>query len=206
MSRRGMMIVVSGFSGVGKGTLVRLLTERYENYSISVSVTTRKPRAGDQEGKEYFFKTNEEFEELLRSDRLIEYAEYCGNYYGTPRDYVEQELSKGRDVILEIEQQGGLKVKKQYPDALMVFVMPPDINALVERLHGRGTESEEVIEKRLAQAVEESRVITQYEYMIINDDLDKSVEELHELIESQHKKIDRNMEFVEQIQKDLKQL
>ena len=148
-------------------------------------------------------KTKEEFEKLIEENRLIEYACYCDNYYGTPRDYVEDQMEQGRDVILEIEIQGALKIKEQYPDALLLFVMPPDAETLVTRLRGRGTESDEVIRQRLKRAAEESAGVEEYEYMIINDDLDQSVEEVHRLIDSQHNKINRNLDFVDQIRKEL---
>ena len=180
------------------------LTERYGYYALSISATTRAPREGEEDGREYFFRTKEEFEKLIEEDRLIEYACYCGNYYGTPRDYVEDQMEQGRDVILEIEFQGALKIREQYPDALLLFVMPPDTQTLVERLRGRGTETDEVIRARLAQAVEESGQVEHYDYMIINDDLDQSVEEVHRLIDSQHNKINRNLDFVRQIQEEIK--
>ncbi len=204
MNRRGILVVVSGFSGVGKGTLMRCLTERYGYYALSISATTRAPRENEEDGREYFFKTKEEFEELIAQDRLIEYACYCGNYYGTPRDYVEDQMDQGRDVILEIELQGALKIKEKYPDALLLFVMPPNAETLAERLKGRGTETQEVIRERLQRAVEESDGVEEYDYMIINDDLEKSVEEVHNLIDSQHNKISRNLDFVEQIRKEIK--
>lgn len=204
MNRKGILVVVSGFSGVGKGTLMRCLTERYGYYALSISATTRAPREGEEDGREYFFKTKEEFERLIEEDRLIEYACYCGNYYGTPRDYVEDQMEQGRDVILEIELQGALKIKEKYPDALLLFVMPPDAQTLMERLRGRGTESEEIIRTRLERAVEESADVDQYDYMIVNDELDQCVEELHHLIDSQHCRISRNMDFVRQIQKEVR--
>ena len=204
MNRKGILVVVSGFSGVGKGTLMRSLTERYGYYAWSISATTRAPREGEEDGREYFFKTKEEFEQLIEEDRLIEYACYCGNYYGTPRDYVEDQMEQGRDVILEIELQGALKIKEKYPEALLVFVMPPDAQTLASRLRGRGTETEEVIRARLARAVEESAGVEKYDYMIINDDLEESVEEVHRLIDSQHNKISRNLDFVEQIRDEIK--
>lgn len=203
MNRKGILVVVSGFSGVGKGTLMRCLTDRYGHYALSISATTRSPREGEEDGREYFFKTKEEFEQLIENDRLIEYACYCGNYYGTPRDYVEDQMEQGRDVILEIELQGALKVREKYPDALLLFVMPPDTDTLVNRLKGRGTETEEVIKARLARAVEESQDVDKYDYMIINDDLEQSMEELNNLINSQHYKINRNLEFVNQIRSEL---
>lgn len=204
MNRKGILVVVSGFSGVGKGTLMHCLTERYGYYALSISATTRAPREGEMDGREYFFKTKEEFEQLIKEDRLIEYACYCGNYYGTPRDYVEDQMEQGRDVILEIELQGALKIREQYPDALLLFVMPPDAQTLAERLRGRGTETDEVIKARLARAVEESVQVDEYDYMVINDDLDESVEQVHRLIESQHYKINRNMDFVRRIQEEVK--
>lgn len=204
MNRKGILVVVSGFSGVGKGTLMRCLTERYGHYALSISATTRAPREGEEDGREYFFKTKEEFEQLIEEDRLIEHACFCGNYYGTPRDYVEDQMEQGRDVILEIEIQGAMKIREQYPDAMLLFVMPPDAETLANRLRGRGTETEEVIRARLSRAVEESQGVDQYDYIIVNDDLDQSVEEVHRLIDSQHNKITRNLDFVRQIQKEVK--
>ena len=153
MSRKGILMVLSGFSGAGKGTLVKGLLERYDNYALSVSATTRKPRAGEEDGKAYFFKTVEEFENMIEEDSFIEYAKYVDNYYGTPKEYVQKKLDEGKDVILEIEIQGALKVKKAYPDTLLLFVMPPSAALLRERLTGRGTESEDVIASRLAREI-----------------------------------------------------
>lgn len=206
MNRKGILIVVSGFSGVGKGTLMKCLTERYGHYALSISATTRTPRKGEEDGREYFFKTKEEFEQLIKEERLIEYACYCGNYYGTPCDYVEDQMEQGRDVILEIELQGALKVRQKYPEALLLFVMPPDAQTLLSRLQTRGTETEDVIRARLERAVEESQDVEKYDYMIINDDLEQSVEKLHSLIESQHYKMSRNLDFVRQIRKEIKEL
>ncbi|HIR77066.1 MAG TPA: guanylate kinase [Candidatus Choladousia intestinipullorum] len=206
MNRKGILIVVSGFSGVGKGTLMKCLTERYGHYALSISATTRPPRKGEEDGREYFFKTKEEFEQLIKEERLIEYACYCGNYYGTPCDYVEDQMEQGRDVILEIELQGALKVRQKYPEALLLFVMPPDAQTLLSRLQTRGTETEDVIRARLERAVEESQDVEKYDYMIINDDLEQSVEKLHSLIESQHYKMSRNLDFVRQIRKEIKEL
>lgn len=206
MDRKGILVVVSGYSGVGKGTLMKALTARYGQYALSVSATTREPREGEADGREYFFKTEEEFEEMIGQGRLIEYARYCDHYYGTPKEYVEEQLSQGRDVILEIEQQGALKVKAQDPDVLMLFVMPPDAQTLVERLRGRDTESEEVIRQRLTQALEESKYVDRYDYMVVNADLDQAVKEVHHLIESQHNMINRNLDFAKQIQTELKEL
>ena len=156
MGKRGILTVVSGFSGAGKGTLMKELLTRYDNYALSISATTRKPREGEVDGREYFFKTVEEFEEMLANDALIEHASYVGNYYGTPRAYVEQQLEAGKDVILEIEIQGALLIKKRFPDTLLLCVSPPSAQELKNRLVGRGTETMEVIESRLSRACEEA--------------------------------------------------
>ena len=153
MKRKGILIVISGFSGAGKGTLVKQLMKTYDNYALSISMTTRSPRQGERDGVEYFFSTRENFEKKIAEDGLIEYAEYCGNYYGTPRSYVGQQLKEGKDVILEIEIQGALKVKEKLPETLLLFVTPPSAKVLKERLVGRGTETMEVIEQRMSRAV-----------------------------------------------------
>lgn len=152
MDKRGVLIVVSGFSGSGKGTLMKELLNRYDNYALSVSATTRAPRPGEEEGREYFFKTTEEFEKMIAKDELIEYARYVDNYYGTPRAYVEEQLAAGKDVILEIEIQGALKIKKKFQDTLLLFVTPPTAGELRRRLVGRGTETMDVIEYRMSRA------------------------------------------------------
>ena len=159
MEKRGILLVVSGFSGAGKGTLMKELLRRYENYALSVSATTRKPRVGDEEGRVYFFKTIEEFERMIADGELIEHACYVGNYYGTPKAYVEQKLCEGQDVILEIEIQGARKVKEQFPDTVLLFVSPPGADELKRRLTKRGTESPEVIANRLNRAVQEAEGI-----------------------------------------------
>ena len=156
MNTHGILIVVSGFSGSGKGTIMKELLKRYDNYALSISATTRAPREGETDGREYFFKTREEFEKMIAKEELIEYAEYVNNYYGTPRAYVEEQLTAGKDVILEIEIQGALKVKKKFPDTLLLFVTPPSAEELRKRLIGRGTETMEVIEQRMQRAIEES--------------------------------------------------
>jgi len=181
--KRGILTVVSGFSGAGKGTLMKALLNRYDNYAVSVSATTRKPRAGEENGREYFFLTREEFESMIGQNALIEWAQYVGNYYGTPRASVEEQLAAGIDVILEIEMQGGMHVKQLFPDCLMVFVAPPSAAVLRDRLTGRGTETPEQIEKRLARAAEEADYMEQYEYLAVNDDLDVCVEQLHRIIQ-----------------------
>lgn len=203
MKRKGILIVVSGFSGVGKGTLMKQLVQSYDNYALSVSMTTRQPRPGETDGKEYFFVSRESFERKIEEKGLIEYAAYCGNYYGTPKEYVEKQLEMGKDVILEIEIQGALKVKEQFPTALLLFVMPPSAQELKRRLEGRGTETPEVIEKRLKRAFEESSGIENYDFIVINDVLEECVKEMHGLILAAHETPDRNMEFISNMRKEL---
>lgn len=204
MNRRGILIVVSGFSGSGKGTLMKELLSRYkENYALSISATTRNPREGEVDGREYFFKTREEFEKMIAKDELIEYAKYVENYYGTPREYVEKQLDAGKDVILEIEIQGALKVKKAFPDTLLLFVTPPSAEELKRRLVGRGTETMNVIESRMKRAVEEAEGMDRYDYLVINDDLDTCVKEMHAIIRSEHHRSFRNTEFMKEIKEDL---
>lgn len=203
MKTKGILIVVSGFSGAGKGTLMKKLVEDYEGYSLSISATTRSPRPGEENGREYFFLTKEEFEQRIAENALIEYAQYCENYYGTPRDYVEEQMALGRDVILEIEIQGALAVKKQYPDAVLLFVAPPSAEELRRRLSGRGTETAEVIEKRLRRAAEEAQGIESYDYLLINDDLETCVKELHAIIDAAHRAPVRNEEFIEKMRQEL---
>ena len=203
MKRKGILIVVSGFSGVGKGTLMKQLVQSYDNYALSVSMTTRQPRPGEIDGKEYFFVSRESFERKIEEKGLIEYAGYCGNYYGTPKEYVEKQLERGKDVILEIEIQGALKVKEQFPTALLLFVMPPSAQELKRRLEGRGTETSEVIERRLKRAFEESQGIENYDFIVINDVLEECVKEMHGLILAAHETPDRNPEFISNMRKEL---
>lgn len=203
---KGILIVVSGFSGAGKGTLMKKLLENYDNYALSVSATTRAPRQGETHGKEYFFKTVEEFEKMIAQDELIEYAKYIDNYYGTPESYVTDQLEAGRDVILEIEIQGALKVKEKYPDTLLLFVTPPSAEELKARLVGRGTESMEVIEARMRRAIEEAQYMDSYDYLIVNDDLDICMEEMHQVIQAEHKKVNHCQKMIADIRKELQEL
>lgn len=204
MKHEGFLIVVSGFSGAGKGTLMKKLVQEYDNYALSISATTRAPRPGEEDGREYFFLTKEAFERKIAEGGLVEYACYCDNYYGTPKDYVERNLAEGRNVILEIEIQGALKIKKQYPSALLLFVMPPDAEELRRRLTLRGTETEDVIQKRMERAVKEAEGIEEYDYIVVNDDLDTCVKELHEIIKAAGSTPLRNENFIENIRTELK--
>ncbi len=204
MNKEGILILVSGFSGAGKGTIMKALLERYDNYALSISATTRNPRPGEEEGKAYFFKTTEEFEKMIAKDDLIEYAMYVGNYYGTPKAYVEEQLRAGKDVILEIEIQGALKVKEKFPNTLLLFVTPPSAEELRKRLEGRGTETQEVIDGRMKRAIEEAEYMDQYDYLVVNDELDVCVEEMHHLIQGEHERCFRNQTFIEHMKRELK--
>ncbi len=200
----GVPVIISGFSGVGKGTIIKKLTELYpNNYPLSISATTRSPRPGEKEGVHYFYKTREEFESMIKAGELLEYAEYCGNYYGTPKSFVDKMLSEGKDVLLEIEQRGAMQVKRLYPKALLLFVTTKSFDALKDRLTGRGTETEEQIKNRLSRALEESVGIENYDFLVINDDLDECVKEVHKLISNEHFKPFRQMALINQIKDGL---
>lgn len=192
MSDRGLLIVFSGPSGVGKGTVRQeIFSTPDHKFEYSVSMTTRAQRPGEVDGKDYFFRSREEFEELIRNGQMLEYAEYVGNYYGTPLTYVNETLDKGIDVFLEIEVQGALQVKKKVPDAVFIFLTPPDLKELQERLVGRGTDSEEVIAKRIERAREEIALMSEYDYAIVNDEVPLAAERVKRVIEAEHFRVDR---------------
>ena len=192
MSERGLLIVFSGPSGVGKGTVRQeIFSTPDHKFEYSVSMTTRAQRPGEVDGKDYFFRSREEFEELIRNGQMLEYAEYVGNYYGTPLTYVNKTLDKGIDVFLEIEVQGALQVKKKVPDAVFIFLTPPDLNELQERLVGRGTDSEEVIAQRIERAREEIALMSEYDYAIVNDEVPLAAERVKRVIEAEHFRVDR---------------
>ena len=192
MSERGLLIVFSGPSGVGKGTVRQeIFSTPDHKFEYSVSMTTRAQRPGEVDGKDYFFRSREEFEELNRNGQMLEYAEYVGNYYGTPLTYVNETLDKGIDVFLEIEVQGALQVKKKVPDAVFIFLTPPDLNELQERLVGRGTDSEEVIAQRIERAREEIALMSEYDYAIVNDEVPLAAERVKRVIEAEHFRVDR---------------
>ncbi|MEE1516148.1 MAG: guanylate kinase [Lachnospiraceae bacterium] len=204
MKDRGILIIVSGFSGAGKGTVMKKLMSEYDNYALSISATTRSPRPGEQDGREYFFKTVEEFETMIENNQLIEYAKYVGNYYGTPKEYVEKMLDEGKDVILEIEMQGTMKVKEMMPETVLVFITPPTAEELKKRLEGRGTEDSETIKARLKRASEEVVYMDKYDYLLINDKLDECVENLHKIVQMEHSKVSRNINKINFFREDLK--
>ena len=199
---KGVLTVVSGFSGAGKGTVIKRLLEKYENYALSISVTTRNPREGERDGIEYFFRTREEVEDMIRNDQLLEHAEYVGNYYGTPRFYVEDMLSQGKNVILEIEIQGAMKIREKISEAVLIFVTPPTIDELRRRLTGRGTETADVIASRLRRAEKESEEMNSYDYILINDQVEGCVDQLHQIILSERCRVQRNEELINTIQEE----
>lgn len=203
MKQKGLLIVVSGFAGVGKGTLVKRLVQNHENYALSVSMTTRAPRPGEENGREYFFATKEEFEDKIACEGLLEYAAYCGNYYGTPRAYVEEQMAAGKNIILEIEIQGAMKVREKFPQAVLIYVLPPSAAELETRLRGRGTETEEKIRERLSRACAESEGLEEYDYLIINDDLDECERQLHGILEAARYAPKQNAEFIRTLRNDL---
>ena len=204
MSQKGVLTIISGFSGAGKGTVVKEMVKKYQ-YGLSISATTRAPSDGEVDGREYFFKTKEEFEEMIAKNELIEYAQYVENYYGTPKEYVMQQLEKGTDVILEIEMQGALHVREVFPEVNLVFLTPPSAKELEKRLRNRGTETEDVIAKRLSRAKEECAYMQEYDYIVVNDDLEECVEKMHELIQSLHYKRENQKELIQTITEEFAQ-
>lgn len=202
----GVLVVVSGFSGAGKGTVIKELMRKYDNYALSISMTTRTPRLGEVNGSDYFFVSKNEFEDKISKNGFVEYANYCGNYYGTPKEYVEEKLRMGKDVVLEIEIQGAIKVKRKYPATVLVFVMPPSAIELKRRLIGRGTETPEVIDQRLKRAAEEAIGIEEYDYILVNDDLDECVRDLHTVLRGSKNTPARNKALINTIREELKSI
>ena len=192
MTERGLLIVLSGPSGVGKGTVRKAIFESSDNdFQYSISMTTRNIRPGEEEGVDYFFRTKEEFEALIEAGEMLEYAEYVGNYYGTPLEYVNKTLDEGKDVFLEIEVQGALQVKEKVPDGVFIFLTPPDLDELRDRLSGRGTDSLEVINERMAKAREEIKLMSEYDYAVVNDEVPLAVERVKKIVEAEHFRVDR---------------
>lgn len=189
--KSGLLIVVSGPSGVGKGTVCTALREMLPQLVYSVSVTTRQPRSGEQDGVNYFFKTVAEFKQMIATEQLIEWAQYVGNYYGTPRKFVEDTMAEGKDIILEIDVQGALQVKKSFPDAVFIFLLPPTMDDLRKRIEYRGTESQGVLNQRLAAASEEFKFLDRYDYVVINDEVQQACQRIQSIITAEHLRADR---------------
>ncbi len=200
--KKGVLAVISGFSGAGKGTIMKELIKRYD-YFLSVSATTRRPRDGEVDGKDYYFHTKEEFQQMIDQGELVEWAEYVGNFYGTPKKRVEEQLDQGRDVLLEIEMQGGMLVKQQFPDSLLIFISPPSAEVLKERLAGRGTESPEEIKRRLQRAVEEVKYMKDYDYIIVNDDLEDAINKVNDLIRYDHYKACNSAHLIKKMEQEI---
>lgn len=213
MENKGKLVVISGFSGAGKGTLMKALMKEYgDSYALSVSATTRNPRPGEMDGVDYFFVTKDKFEQMIAEDALIEYAQYVGNYYGTPKEYVQQQLDLGKNVILEIEIQGALKIKEKFPDTVLMFVTAPNANELKNRLVGRGTETPEVIAARLSRACEESMGMEKYDYLVINDTIENGISLIDRLIcdersgnkeNNRTHRVSANIDFINKMREEL---
>ena len=203
MSSKGNLIVISGFSGVGKGTVIKKLLACDNNYVLSVSATTREPREEEEHGVHYFFLNEKEFSDMIRRNELIEFAVYCDHYYGTPRKFVEEQLDLGKNVILEIEVQGARKIRELYPDALLIFIMPPSGQELMNRLAERGSETKRVISLRMNRAEKESESIEDYDFVFINDIADDCAHRIHRLILAADSRTSRNVEKIDQIRTDI---
>lgn len=200
---RGKLVIVSGFSGAGKGTVMNRLVADNSNYALSVSATTRQPRPNEVDGVSYFFKTHEEFERMIENDELLEYARYVDNYYGTPKAFVEAMRNEGKDVLLEIEMQGAMLVKGKCPDTILIFITTKDAATLRDRLTGRGTETPDVIEKRMDRAREEAQGVENYDYIVVNDELEECVETVDRIVRSEHNRTDDKISIIKEICRDL---
>lgn len=191
MKKQGVLLIVSGPSGSGKGTVVEELCKNAD-FSLSISATTRKPRGYEKEGVHYFFHTKEEFDAMRENKELLEWAEFCGNYYGTPRKYAVEQVLSGKNVILEIEVQGALQVKKLYPDGVLVFLMPPNLEELGRRLTKRGTEDNATINRRIHRALEEMELVQNYDYVVINETVEQAAEDILAIVQAERMKCSRN--------------
>jgi len=198
----GLLLVVLAPSGGGKGTILNEVMHKNEKMCFSVSATTRNPRPGETDGKEYFFVSHEEFEQMIRNEQVLEYAEYCGNYYGTPKEQVQKWTKEGYDVVLEIEVQGALQVKKLMPKAVCMFILPPSLEVLEDRLRRRGTETDEIIKNRMETAIKEIKASAFCDYLIINDRLEDAVEDMKAIIKTEKMKMKRNRKFIEEVLKN----
>lgn len=187
MKKKGLLIVLSGPSGVGKGTVRKeIFSQEDTAFEYSISMTTRSPREGEIDGVDYFFKSREDFEELIKQDQFIEYAEYVGNYYGTPLQYVKDTLEEGKDVFLEIEVQGAKQVRDKFPEGLFIFLAPPNLTELQSRIVGRGTETDESVRNRMNEARKELAMMNLYDYVVVNDQIDLAVDKINAIVKAEH--------------------
>lgn len=199
MKNKGLLLVVSGPAGAGKGTICGAFLKRHPEVHLSVSATTRAPRAMEQDGVHYYFLQKPQFEQMIAEGKLIEWAQFCDNYYGTPRAAVEEQLAAGHDVLLEIEVQGAMQVKEQFPEAVFLFILPPSMTELRNRIIGRGTETMEVIDKRMKRAEEEVRLAEQYDYFILNDTVEDATKRFESVVQAEKIKISRNSALLEEV-------
>ena len=204
--KKGKIVIISGFSGVGKGTVVKELMKNFDHYALSVSMTTRNPRDGEEHGVNYYFVTNEVFEKMIKEDGFLEHAGYVDHYYGTPRAFVEENIANGTDVILEIEVQGAMQIKKDHPESVLIFVTTPSAREMARRLIGRKTETKEQILGRFKKAVIEADEMKQYDYIVINDDLDECVQELNRIVETEKGGVKYDPSFKEKFKSELAEI
>ncbi len=201
--KKGLLIVLSGPSGAGKGTICKALMEKEKDLKLSISATTRQPRSGEIEGKNYFFKSEEEFEKMIENDSFLEWAKVYDHYYGTPKDFVLKNLDEGNDVVLEIDIQGALKIKEKFPEGVFIFILPPSMEELKNRIKKRGTETEEEIIKRFKSAYEELNYVSRYNYVVINDSVEEAVEKIKAIIIAEKCRVDRNKDLYLEIKEGL---
>jgi len=201
--KKGLLIVLSGPSGAGKGTICKALMKKEKNLKLSISATTRQPRSGEIEGKNYFFKSEEEFEKMIENDSFLEWAKVYDHYYGTPKDFVLKNLEEGNDVVLEIDIQGALKIKEKFPEGVFIFILPPSMEELKNRIKKRGTETEEEIIKRFKSAYEELNYVSRYNYVVINDSVEEAVEKIKAIIIAEKCRVDRNKDLYLEIKEGL---
>jgi len=197
----GILLVISGPSGAGKGTICKALLEKRPDMAYSISCTTRQPRNGEVDGKNYFFKSREEFENMIANDGFLEHADVYGNYYGTPKAYVMDQVAQGKDIILEIDPQGALQVKKNYPNGVFVFIVPPSLSELSKRIYNRGTDAVDVIKKRLSAATSELAYASKYDYIVVNDEVEKATTKVNNIVSTEHLRAGRTFYIVDEIVK-----